>query len=329
MDIYITEIRPEDYEKVVEISKDIFQYSSFRVDSRVVDILGSENVHKVSLGILENSTNTFIAVSMGRILGFLSWTFDRNLTRLTARKYYRIRLLGVDKSFQRRGIGSELLKYFIGFVAKQKGDIIEVSTDVDNLPAIGIYLKHRFFYTSSFSTFRFFPRDVEEKEDFLVVKLTSRELEDFERLRSRNIDFRNYPLQCLFDLRIEDRLKLGILHNYHKTIELNLNSFGVYLAYHGNLAIGYGILREDFVLSSLLSRISGKHICVYRVFDLFVLEEFRANGVGSCILRKMIKDIPKPYDFIEAVIPSHNYRMANTLTSVGFRLSHTMVNLAY
>lgn len=330
--MYITELRSSDYDRVLEVSKNLFEFSPFKVDDRVVRILGEENIHKVSLSILENSTGTFVGVSGGRILGFLAWTFDRNLTSITARRYYRIRLLGVDKGFQRKGIGSELLKYFLEFVGKQKGEIIEVSTDVNNLPAIRTYLKFNFFYTSSFTTLRLFPEKFNfvESGEVSVIRISNVEnLDAFTKLRLKNIDFRNYPIQCLFDWRIEDRTKSSVLQNYHKSIENNLSSFGVYIGYLGKMAVGYGVIKEDFAISSVLSKVSGKRICVYRVFDLFVLENFRNEGVGRTILAEMIKDVSKSYDFIEAIVPSHNYPMLNTLVKVGFRVSHVMLNLAY
>lgn len=330
--MYITEIKPSDYDKIVEIAEDIFEYSPFRTDRKVVEIIGENNVHKISLGILENATSTFIAVSGNKILGFLSWKFDKNLTSITAKRYYRIQLFGVDKEFQRKGIGSELLKYFLEFVKKQKGDIVETSTDVNNLPATNIYQKFGFLYTSSFITFRLFPGELRnfENEDIVITKVSnSNELDDFVKIRSKNDYYSNYPIQCLFDGRIENRTKQIILQNYHKAIETNFNSFRMYVSYYKNLPIGYGAIKEDFSLSSLLSRISNKFISVYRIFDIFVADEYRNRGIGSSLISKMISDIPKPYDFIEVVIPSHNYSASNTLIKVGFKISHSMINFTF
>ncbi len=329
--LYITEMNESDIDSVVSITQEIFPFSPFRVDNTVTEMVGPENIHKVSIGILENSTKTFLAISNNKILGFLSWSFDKNITSTTAKRYYRIRLFGVKKEYQRKGIGSELLRYFLNFVNKQKGDIIEVSTDVNNIPAISIYLKFGFFYTSSFSTLRLFPEKFmpQENEELEILKISNvKELDEFVKLRNRNVLFENYPIQCLFDQRIEERTKEIILHNYQKSIELNFNSFSIYIAKAKDIFIGYGAIKEDFSLSSLLSRISGQHISVYRIFDIFVLEEFRNKKVGSTILSKMITNIPKHYNFVEAIVPSHNYAMVNLLRRVGFRLSHCMINLA-
>lgn len=320
-----------DIEEVVSITRDIFDLSPFRVDDVITRTIGIENIHKVSLGILENSTGTFLAVSGGKIIGFLSWFFDKNLTSVTAKRYYRIKLFGVRKGYQRKGIGSELLKYFLDFVGRQKGDIVEVSTDVNNIPAIGIYLKFGFSYVSSFSTLRLFPNSfiTQVNENTKVLRVSStKELDEFVRLRNRNTRFENYPIQCLFDPRIEERNKQLILDNYHKSMELNFSSFNIYVARTSDLLVGYGVIKEDFSLSSLLSRISGENISVYRIFDLFVVNEFRNRGIGSSILSEMISNIPKPYSFIEVLVPSHNYTMINTLRKVGFRVSHFMINLA-
>ncbi|MCX8029561.1 MAG: GNAT family N-acetyltransferase [Brevinematales bacterium] len=329
--IYITEIKPSDYDKVVEITKDIFDLSSFRVDENALKLIGRENVHKVSIGILENATSTFIAVSGNRIIGFLSWSFDKVLTKLTSRGYYKIKLFGVDKDYQRKGVGSQLLSYFLDYVKKRKGDIVEVSTDVDNLPATGIYQKFGFKYTSSFTTLRFYGSVNMDKTNDSVKVVRVVNVKDFDeliRIRSKNFDPKNYPIQCLFDSRIEDKLKDDILYNYHTSIQSNPNIFRVYVAFFNGKSVGYGAIKEDFSLSSLLSRISSKQVVVYRIFDLFVDKEYTRNGIGYSLVVNMIKDIPKGYDFIECLVPSHNYAMVNTLLKVGFRVSHIMLNFA-
>lgn len=330
--IYITEARPTDHDRIVELSRDLFEYSSFRVDDKVAKLVGRENIHKVVYGILEGSTGIFLAVSGSRILGFLSWMFDRNLTRLTSKGYYRIKLLGVDKEFQRKGIGSTLLNYFIEFVKKQKGDIIEVSTDVNNIPASNLYLKFGFLYTSSFGIFRYFSGNNSSKSSthsVNVVKVSSqREMDDFIRVRSRNNDIYGYPIQCIFDRKFEDKIKQDIIYNYHKSIETSSSIFRMYLAYHSGIPVGYGVVKEDFSLSSLLSRISGNSITVYRIFDLFVNEEYRKQGIGSEILNIMLSDIAKDYSFVETIVPMHNYGMINSLKKVGFSFSHGMINFS-
>lgn len=329
--IYITEISKSDIDSIVDITKDIFEFSSFRVDKKVLDIVGKENVHKVSLGIIENSTSTFVAVSGNKVLGFLSWVFDGNISGIIFRDYYRIKLFGVAKEHQRKGIGSELLKYFIGYVHRHKGHIIEVSTDVNNIPAIKIYSKFGFFYASSFSTLRLFKEDFRSfyNDEFEVIKVNyDRELGDFLKLRSRNNEFVGYPIQCVFDDRVEDRLKEEILRKYHKSIETNINLFRVYLAYDRVVPIGYGVIKEDFSLSSLLSKIANKYICVYRIFDLFVDKRYRGKGIAKSILSRMIEEIPKPYDFVEVIIPSHNYSAIRVFTDIGFGVSHVMLNYA-
>ncbi|MCS7298895.1 MAG: GNAT family N-acetyltransferase [Spirochaetia bacterium] len=330
--IYITEARTTDHDKIVELSRDLFEYSSFRVDDKVVKLVGRDNIHKVIYGILESSTGIFLAVSGGRILGFLSWAFDRNLTRLTSKGYYRIKLLGVDKEFQRKGIGSILLKYFIDFVKKQKGDIIEVSTDANNTAASNLYLKFGFLYTSSFGIFRYFSGINNSKSltsNINVVKVSSqREMDDFVKVRSRNNDVYVYPIQCIFDRRFEDKVKQDIIYNYHKLIEASPSIFRMYVAYHSGIPVGYGVVKEDFSLSSLLSRISERNITVYRIFDLFVVEEQRRQGIGSEILDFMLSDIPKDYNFVETIVPIHNYGMINTLKKVDFSFSHSMINFS-
>ncbi|MGC8870201.1 MAG: GNAT family N-acetyltransferase [Brevinematia bacterium] len=334
--VYITEAKSSDYDEIVKISKDLFLLSPYRVDIKVLEIVGQDRIHEIVYSILENSTATFILVSGSTLIAFLSWSFEKNISRVISRNYYRINLFGVRKEFQNKGFGKTLLDYFLNYIRRHRADIIEVNTDANNQSAFRIYSSFGFNYSSSFLTFRLFKKKKDlqvyqfgDNDDFALIKKVENvnEISDFANLRIKNERYDLYPVNLFYDRTIEDSQKRRLFDFILKSVEEKMNLLDIFVGYVSNKPVGYGVIREDFSLSNTLSKVSSrKDICVYKVLDLFVDEEYRGMGFGKAILSVMISGVSKDYDFVEVVIPSHNYAMSSVLTSLGFKLSHTMIN---
>lgn len=334
--VYITEARSKDYDEIVNFSKGLFYLSPYQVDKKIVEIVGEDRIHEIVYSILENSSSTFILVLGGIIIGFLAWSFERNISRVISRNYYRINLFGVRKDFQNKGFGKTLLEYFLNYVRKHKSDIVEVNTDANNQVAFGIYSSFGFNYSSSFLTFRLFRKKSEVRisdlnsacEPLEVRKvLGANEINDFEVLRIKNEEYNFYPVTLFYDRTIEGKSKMDLFDSILRSFEEKRGFIDIFVGYLGSKPVGYVVVKEDLSLVTTFSRISSnKDICVYRVLDLFVDKGYRERGIGKSLLSSAILEFSKEYNFVETMIPSHNYAMASVLTSLGFRLSHTMVN---
>jgi ribosomal protein S18 acetylase RimI-like enzyme len=327
--LYITELKPTDLDSVQEICRDSFELSMYRVDKKLVNLVGTSDFSLISRNIISSSTNTFIAVNKNRILGFLSWSYDKSLSSITYRQIYKINLIAVSRNYRDQGIGSELMKYFIEYSTKRGAQIISVSTDENNTKAINFYTKHSFKYSSTFLTLRLFKGKMilQEPKENINISL-SKSKEELHALLSQNEEYLNYPFPILFENEIEEKIKSNILDNYLRSLELNFDIFKTFVATSKNEPIGYIIIKEDTNLSSILSNISSKTIKVYRIFDIFVKKDFRGKGIGKYLINRALNFIsPSQFDFVEILVPSHNYPLINALVSNGFYISHSMVNL--
>ncbi len=306
----------------------------YRVDKKLVNLVGTSDFSLISKNIISSSTNTFIAVNQNRILGFLSWSHEKSLSSITYRQVFKINLLAVSKAYRNKGIGSELMRYFLDYSAKRGAQIIFVSTDENNTKAIDFYSKHGFKYSSTFLTLRLFREKMtqqEPKEEVTVSLAKSRE--EIHQLLAKNDEYQNYPFPILFENEIEEKIKLNLLDNYLRSLEINFDIFKTFVATVRSKPIGYIIIKEDINLSSILSNISNKTIKAYRIFDIFVEKDYRGKGIGKYLISSAVNSnllnsgTSGTFDFIEILVPSHNYPLINALISNGFYVSHSMVNL--
>ena len=116
---------------------------------------GSQQAHKIALlhaklfdppwsqdfleGLLNQRTTLSFVASLENkegIVGFLMATFIADEAEILS--------LGVDKDFQRYGIGSELLSAFLEKLKSNKARRVFLEVRVDNTAAEGLYKKHGF-----------------------------------------------------------------------------------------------------------------------------------------------------------------------------------------
>jgi ribosomal protein S18 acetylase RimI-like enzyme len=327
--LYITEAKPEDLDSLQDICRYSFEFSMYRVDRKLLNLIGTDDLSLVSRNIISSSTDTLIAVNKGKILGFLSWNYEKSLSSITHRQIYKINLIAVSKDYRGQGIGSELLKYFINSSLKRGAQIVTVSTDENNIGAINFYSKHNFQYSSNFLTLRLFKSNYnsdlpKHREEINISVAKSKE--EIHQFIYQNDEYTNYPFPILFEREIEEKIKSNVLDNYLRSLELNFDMFNILMANIDKKPVGYIVVKDDVNLSLVLSKISSKMIKVYRIFDIFVMKDFRGKGIGKYLIYSAINTI-KDFDFVEIQIPSHNYPLINVLVSNNFCISHSMVNL--
>ncbi len=327
--IFIDKLHPSDWGHIKNICKDIFELSPYRVDRNFVKTLGENpDISEVSISILESATSINV-VSLGKnqIVGFLAWTFEKTISEITGRRFFKINLLGVKKEFQRRGIGKALLEYSINEIKRLGGYAIQVSTDVNNFHALKLYQKSGFRVYSSTTTLRKFDNKYKPIQVDNIYLSHKPKNGDLHFLIQINEDYSVYNSPVFFYDGIENKYKLSIHKNYLQSLERNIDIFRVTLAYYQNKPVGYIIFKEDIALTDIYTRVSSTQRRAFRIFDIFVLDDYRNMNIGKMLIGDMISRIKENNMIIEVQTPSHNYSFINALMNQGFKISHVMVNL--
>jgi len=127
LEFYIRPYKSDDYDKILELSKDAFPGEDPFEDAEVIEEISKEDP-ELNLIALDSNSNI--------VGGIFAWEWSpRNAW---------IYLLAVLHSAQGHHIGTSLLKK-LEENAKRKGVIrLQVDTDADNFPAVLFYLKNEF-----------------------------------------------------------------------------------------------------------------------------------------------------------------------------------------
>ena len=135
-DILVRDFHPGDDDRVLAMASTCFTYSRFHLDPHIPRDLANAVKRAWIQSYCQKSRGErlLVAESEGKVVGFLAvlGCADSGNEELV------IDLVGVDKSFQGRGIGRNLVKSFMNCAAGR--DVrLRVGTQVANIPSIRLY----------------------------------------------------------------------------------------------------------------------------------------------------------------------------------------------
>ena len=130
------DILPEHHEAVLAIASSCFRYSRFHLDPYIPDQLANSikrawvdnyirrgRGERLLIGLFDNEPVGFLAIL----------TADLNSEPTLV-----IDLVGVDRAYQRRGVGKSLVRYFVNDLS-QRNCLLRVGTQTANIPSIRLY----------------------------------------------------------------------------------------------------------------------------------------------------------------------------------------------
>jgi len=144
-EIEIRQAAPDDGPAILEVAESCFRYSRFHLDPLVPAALA----HRIKREWIANylakqrGDRLFVALLGGRPVGFLAALSSGAAHERTA----TIDLVGVDPGFQHRGVGQRLVEAFIRHY--RGSQVLQVGTQVANVPSIRLYEKLGFSLTKS------------------------------------------------------------------------------------------------------------------------------------------------------------------------------------
>ena len=139
----IREIKPEDIEKVAELSQKFFPYTAFSSPQMI------EN------RILGNEAKFFVFLQDGKIIGFIDIDFTNKIPRLLG--------IAIEEKSRQKGIATKLIEHTIKFLVEQGFKEFDLLVKVSNKPAISLYEKFGF-------KFEKIHEQKIENEDVLIMK---------------------------------------------------------------------------------------------------------------------------------------------------------------
>jgi ribosomal protein S18 acetylase RimI-like enzyme len=134
----IVDIQPEHYADVLGIAASCFQYSRFHLDPAIPNTVAHRVKHDWVLNYIRGGRGErlMVALVQAQPVGFLAV-----LRSEVAGKCIRtIDLIGVSGAFQGRGVGQQLVRYFIQQY-HQQSDRLQVGTQVANTASLRLYQK--------------------------------------------------------------------------------------------------------------------------------------------------------------------------------------------
>lgn len=137
----VQRVSVEQSEQILEIAGSCFRYSRFHLDPRFeIDL-----AHRIKREWISNylkgtrGDDLWTVVVDGQPAGFLAVIKSESQGRRTA----LIDLIGVGLPYQNRGLGKHLVHFFLGHY-KTECDLLQVGTQVANIPSLKLYLKSGF-----------------------------------------------------------------------------------------------------------------------------------------------------------------------------------------
>ncbi len=135
-EIVISEIQKEQHDRVLQIAANCFRYSRFHLDPNISNAIANRIKHNWVLSTLQGQRGDklFVALIKGQPVGFLAALASSQ----NGKNIRSIDLIGVDESFQGRGVGKALVNYFIHHYQSQC-DFLRVGTQIANIPSVRFY----------------------------------------------------------------------------------------------------------------------------------------------------------------------------------------------
>lgn len=133
--------QPQDIEQIKDIARSSYMYDRFHSDSLIPKAVADE-LHAVWL---ENSClgkaadAVVVAVDKGRILGFATCKIDRQTTQHLGLTIGTIVLVATAADVRRQGIAKAVTYGALEWFRSQGVDIVEVGTQLRNIPASRLY----------------------------------------------------------------------------------------------------------------------------------------------------------------------------------------------
>ncbi len=134
----IGEVRPEQYQGVLDIAGSCFQYSRFHLDPFVPDRIANQIKHDWILNYIrkERGEKLFAAKIDEQPVGFLAVLASESQGKLIR----TIDLIGVSRASQNQGVGKSLVTFFINQY-KDQCDFFQVGTQAANIPSMRLFQK--------------------------------------------------------------------------------------------------------------------------------------------------------------------------------------------
>jgi ribosomal protein S18 acetylase RimI-like enzyme len=144
--VLVREIQPADYEPTLAIAASCFRYSRFHLDplvsSSIANLVKREWIQNYILH--KRGEQLIVAVKGDRPVGFLAAI----ASTLNNQRVFTIDLIGVANDHQGQGIGWALTANFINRY-KDQCDLLQVGTQVANIPSMRLYQKLGFHISRS------------------------------------------------------------------------------------------------------------------------------------------------------------------------------------
>jgi GNAT superfamily N-acetyltransferase len=134
----VGELGPAEQQVVLEIAESCFRYSRFHLDP-LIPVATANHIKRewiASYVRKKRGEKLFVAVREGRPVGFLAVLAAKN----AGRHIRIIDLIGVRPEAQGRGIGRALVDFFVDR-CKSECDVLQVGTQVVNVPSMRLYLQ--------------------------------------------------------------------------------------------------------------------------------------------------------------------------------------------
>jgi len=144
--ISVAEIRPEQYQAVLDIASTCFRYSRFHQDPFCEISIANQIKHDWVLNYIRGNRGEclFVASLDGKPAGFLAVL----ATDIDGKKVYTVDLIGVHNLLKGRGAGQALMARFVDQY-KDQCDYLQVGTQIVNIPSMRLYQKFGFSINQS------------------------------------------------------------------------------------------------------------------------------------------------------------------------------------
>lgn len=143
-------------DQIVEIAKSAYQFDRFHsdpaLDSDLADSLHADWLRNSCEGSAADAVVT--ARRRDEVLGYVTLRFDRQLEAIGGPKVATIVLVAVKESGQGGGIGRYMTEWTIDWLRSIGMAVVQVGTQLTNVPAARLYQSVGFRYAGSSFTFR-------------------------------------------------------------------------------------------------------------------------------------------------------------------------------
>jgi len=309
-----------DYNEIVSLCK-YFNTSPLTFDKEFLLLSQGNGIQPSFAKVIINSQYTFTIVmsEKNNILGFITVGVNPFLSNMLHKKIGNILLLVVKPEYQGKGFGKALVKKGVLFLKSLGAELITVSTDIYNIPAICAYESNGFKFRMSWHIFRYFNFDPrpDKLNEFIEPIVNIKKIYNF-------YDSFYRPFSLLYENTLDKSLVKDYL--FENLLDSILKGKIFALEYtHGNKAIL--TYQYDEILQEALQ--TDKR--VVKILDILFLQNIDESE-KNFLARELLSDIKnRLFDacLVEMWVRSEDQYLIKTLEKNGFSLSYTGVYLHY